>query len=229
MRWLWRRMPLVHAVLLGSACGVTDTDEPTPVDTVAVHRTTLELATGNTGALEATVTDGSGNVLRDRRVIWVSANPIHRDRVGQRRGDRREPRGKSTLQPRRKGNQAIANVTVLPLPARVTTVRIAPDKVDLFVAAGANLVATPFDSRGCADRVAEPSSGRRTTRSSLPSLRRAASQHSCPAPRLSRPSSTASPATRTCRVTLVPVCEGHDHACESVRRCGKNHDAHGTR
>ena len=56
MRWFWRRMPLVHAVLFASACGVTDTDEPSPVESVVVTPPTLEVGAGATGALDAEVT-----------------------------------------------------------------------------------------------------------------------------------------------------------------------------
>ena len=80
MRRFWRGMPLVHAVLLGSACGVTDTDEPTPVETVVITPTSMQVATGATGALDAEVKDPAGNVVRDRRIVWASANTHDRDR-----------------------------------------------------------------------------------------------------------------------------------------------------
>ena len=48
------------------------------------------------------------------------------------------------------GKSGIASVTVVPAPAKVASVQIVPDKVDLVVAAGTNLVATPYDSRGAA-------------------------------------------------------------------------------
>ena len=75
MRLFWRRMPLVHAVLVASACGVTDTDEPSPVESVVVTPSTLEVGAGATGALTAEVTGMGGTVLRDRKIVWASANP----------------------------------------------------------------------------------------------------------------------------------------------------------
>ena len=48
------------------------------------------------------------------------------------------------------GKSAIASVTVVTTPPTVASVRIAPDRVNLFVAASANLVATAYDSRGAA-------------------------------------------------------------------------------
>jgi uncharacterized protein YjdB len=147
MRWLWRGMPLVHALLLGSACGVTDTDEPTPVGTVNVTPPTLELVAGNTGSLSAEVTDGAGNVLRDRRVVWASANPGIAT-VSDNGVVTGVSAGHVEVAATSEGKSGIANINVLPVPARVAMVRIAPDNVDLFVAAGTNLVATPYDNKG---------------------------------------------------------------------------------
>lgn len=149
MRWFWRGMPLVHALLLGSACGVTDTDEPSPVGTVKVTPPTLELVAGNIGALDAEVTDGAGNVVRDRRVVWASANPGIAT-VADNGVVTGVSAGRVEIAATSEGKSGIANVNVLPAPARVATVRIAPDKVDLFVAAGASLVATPYDTKGAA-------------------------------------------------------------------------------
>jgi len=147
MRWIWRGMPLVHALLLGSACGVTDTDEPTPVATVEVTPPSLELVTGNTGALDAKVTDGAGNVMRDRRVVWASANPGIAT-VSDNGVVTGVSAGRVDVAATAEGKSGIASVNVLPAPARVATVRIAPHNVDLFVAAGTNLVATLYDNKG---------------------------------------------------------------------------------
>jgi uncharacterized protein YjdB len=149
MRWFWRRMPLVHAVLLGSACGVTDTDEPTPVDTVVVTPTTLEITTGGSGALDAQVTDAEGKPVPGRRVVWVSANPGIAT-VSDKGVVTGVSAGHVNVAATTEGKSGVAAVTVLATPARVATVRIDPDKVDLVVAAGTNLVATPYDSRGTA-------------------------------------------------------------------------------
>ena len=149
MRWFWRGMPLVHAVLLGSACGVTDTDEPIPVGSIEVTPATLEVAAGATGSLEARVTDASGAELRGRRIAWASSNPA----IATVSGNgvvTGVSAGRADIVATSEGKSDIANITVTPLAARVTSVRIVPDKVDLVVASGTNLVATPYDSRGTA-------------------------------------------------------------------------------
>jgi uncharacterized protein YjdB len=140
-------MPLVHAVVLGSACGVTDTDEPTPVETVVVTPATLSVSAGGTAALEAEVVDGVGNVIRDRRVVWASANPSIAS-VSDNGVVTGVSAGRVDIAATSEGKSGIATVTVVALPARVTSVRIAPDNVSLFVAAGTSLVATPYDSKG---------------------------------------------------------------------------------
>jgi len=48
------------------------------------------------------------------------------------------------------GKSAVASVTVVPVPPRVASVRIAPDNVYLYIAAGDDLVATPYDPNGVA-------------------------------------------------------------------------------
>jgi uncharacterized protein YjdB len=149
MRWFGRGMPLVHAVLLGSACGVTDTDEPVPVETVVVSPATLDVLTGGTGALEAQVKDASGNVLRNRRVVWASANPAIAT-VSDNGIVSGISAGRVNVAATSEGVSDMASVTVVAAAARVMSVRIAPDKADLFVAGSTNLVATPYDSRGAA-------------------------------------------------------------------------------
>lgn len=149
MRWFWRGMPLVHAVLLGSACGVTDSDEPIPVDNVVVTPSALEIAAGATGSLDARVTDASGAELRGRRVVWVSSNPSVAT-VSSSGVVTGVSAGRANIAATSEGKSDIAAVNVLAAAARVASVRIAPDKVDLFVAASTNLVATPYDTRGAA-------------------------------------------------------------------------------
>jgi uncharacterized protein YjdB len=147
MRWFGRGMPLVHAVLLGSACGVSDTDEPAPVETVVVSPATIDVLTGGTGALEAQVKDASGNVLRNRRVVWASANPAIAT-VSDNGIVAGVSAGRVDVAATSEGVSDIASVTVVAAAARVSSVRIAPDKADLLVAGSTNLVATPYDSRG---------------------------------------------------------------------------------
>lgn len=149
MRWSWRGMTLVHAVLLGSACGVTDTDEPTPVETVVVTPTSMQVATGATGALDAEVRDAAGNVVRDRRIVWVSANP-NIATVSDNGVVSGVSAGRVDIAATSEGKSAIASVTVVTTPPTVASVRIAPDRVSLLVAGSANLVATAYDSRGTA-------------------------------------------------------------------------------
>jgi uncharacterized protein YjdB len=147
MRSFWCRTPLVLAVLLGSACGVTDTDEPTPVDTVIVTPPTLEVMAGASGALDAEITDGAGNVLRDRRVVWASANPDIAT-VSENGIVSGVSAGHVDIAATAEGKSGVAVVTVVAVPARVATVRIVPNQIDLVVATGTNLVATPYDNRG---------------------------------------------------------------------------------
>ena len=147
MRWFWRGMPLIHALLLGSACGVTDTDEPTPVGAVEVTPPSLELMAGTIAALDAKVTDGAGNVMRDRRVVWASADPgiATVSDAGVVTG---VSVGRVNVAATAEGKSGIASVNVLPIPQRVATVRIVPNNVEVFVASGASLVATPYDNKG---------------------------------------------------------------------------------
>jgi len=146
MRWYWRRMPLVHAMVLGSACGVTDTERP-PVGAVVVTPDAIELPAGGTAAFDVQVTDAAGNVLRDRRVVWASADPSIAA-VSDRGVVTGMRPGRVEVAATAEGKSGLATVSVVALPARVTSVRIEPDHLDLFVAASANLVATGYDSRG---------------------------------------------------------------------------------
>jgi trimeric autotransporter adhesin len=147
MRLVWRRMSFIHAVLVFSACGVTDTDESAPVDTVIVTPPTLELGAGATGSLDAIVTGIGGVELRDRRVVWASANPDVAT-VSARGVVTGVSAGRVDIAATAEGKSGVATVTVIPAPAKVASVKIAPDEVALVVAAGTNLVATPYDSRG---------------------------------------------------------------------------------
>ena len=147
MRWIWRRMPLVHALLIGSACGVTDTSEPTPIESVVVTPTSMQVTVGTTGALDAELRDVSGNVVRNRRVVWATANPSIAT-VSDNGVVSGVSAGRVDIAATAEGKSGIASVTVMTAPARVASVRIAPDKVSLFVAGSTTLVATPYDSHG---------------------------------------------------------------------------------
>ena len=149
MRWLWRGVPLVHAVLLGSACSVGDSNAPTPVESVAVTPQVLQLVAGTAGALVAEVKDGSGNVLRDRRLVWASANPAIAT-VSDNGVVTGVSAGSVDIAATSEGKSAVASVTVVPVPPRVATVRIAPNNVELLVAGGADLVAIPYDNKNVA-------------------------------------------------------------------------------
>jgi trimeric autotransporter adhesin len=147
MRLVWRRMSIVHAVLVVSACGVTDTDEPSPVESVVVTPPTLEIGAGATGTLDAEVSGVGGTVLRDRRVVWASSNPGVAT-VSDKGVVTGVSAGQVEIAATAEGKSGLASVTVIAAPAKVASVKIAPDKADLFVAAGTSLVATAYDSRG---------------------------------------------------------------------------------
>lgn len=147
MRGFWRGMPLSLALLLGGACGVTDTDEPTPVDTVEVTPSALDVMAGTIAALNAKVTDAAGNDLRNRRVVWASADPGIAT-VSDNGVVTGVSVGRVAVAATVEGKSGIASVNVLPIPQRVASVRIVPANVDVFVAAGANLVATAYDNKG---------------------------------------------------------------------------------
>jgi trimeric autotransporter adhesin len=149
MRWFWRGMPLVGAVLFASACGVTDADEPIPVTEIAVSPTSMQVATGGTAAIDVEVKDASGNVVRDRRVVWASSNP-NVATVSENGVVTGVSTGRADIAATSEGKSAIAAVTVVSTPAVVASVRIVPDRVSLLVAGAANLVATAYDSRGVA-------------------------------------------------------------------------------
>src|SRR5829696_1450323 len=149
MRWCWRGMSLVHAALLVSACGVTDTDEPPPIESVAVSPPSMQLTAGATGALDVEVKDATGNVVRDRRVVWATANPAIAT-VSDNGVVTGVAPGRVDIAATAEGKSAIASVTVVNTPPTVASVRIVPDKVSLFVAASSNLVATPYDNGGTA-------------------------------------------------------------------------------
>lgn len=149
MRRLWRAVPLVHAVLLGSACGVSDTNAPTPVESVVVTPQALQLVAGTAGALIAEVKDVAGNVLTDRRLVWATADPAIAT-VSNNGVVTGVSAGNVDIAATSEGKSAVATVTVVPVPPRVSSVRIAPDNVYVYVAGGADLVATPYDGQGTA-------------------------------------------------------------------------------
>jgi len=149
MRRLWRAVPLVYAVLLGSACGASDTQAPTPVESVVVTPQALQLLAGTAGALIAEVKDVAGNVLTDRRLVWASADPAIAT-VSNNGVVTGVSAGNVDIAATSEGKSAVATVTVVPVPPRVSSVRIAPDNVSVYVAGGADLVATPYDGQGTA-------------------------------------------------------------------------------
>ena len=149
MRRFWRAVPLVHTVVLGSACGVSDTHAPTPVESVVVTPQALQLMAGTAGALVAEVKDAAGNVLTDRRLVWATANPAVAT-VSNNGVVTGVSAGSVEIAATSEGKSAVANVKVVPAPPRVASVRVAPDNVYLFVAAGDDLVATAYDPDGVA-------------------------------------------------------------------------------
>jgi trimeric autotransporter adhesin len=154
MRRVQRSIWLVTtaALVAGVACGVTDADRA-GVEAVDVSPETLQLSAGATAALDAQATDAAGNVLTDRRIVWASSNPSVAT-VSERGVVTAIRAGRSDIAATAEGKTGVASVTVAALPARVSSVRIAPASVNLFVAESANLAATAYDSDG------KPISGR---------------------------------------------------------------------
>ncbi len=148
MRWHQRGMALAGtlSVVVVMACGVTEADRA-PVDAIDVSPSELQLSAGATGALDAQATDAAGNVLSDRRIVWASANPSVAT-VSDRGVVTAVNAGSADIAATAEGKTGVATVTVAALPARVSSVRVAPDAVDLFVAQSANLTATAYASDG---------------------------------------------------------------------------------
>jgi uncharacterized protein YjdB len=145
MRRLWRGVPLVHAVLLGSACRVSDSHVPTPVESVVVTPQALEVVAGTAGALVAEVTDGAGNVLRDRRVVWASANPGIAT-VSDNGVVTGVSVGNVQIAATSEGKSAIASVTVVRVP--VSRVTIIPSSVSVGEGKSRTLTAQLTDAAG---------------------------------------------------------------------------------
>jgi uncharacterized protein YjdB len=149
MRWSQRSMAIVCAALSLSsvaACGVTDADKA-PVEAIDVSPDELQLSAGATGALDAQVTDAAGNVLTDRRIVWASSNASVAT-VSERGVVTAVNAGSADIAATAEGKTGVATVIVEALPARVSSVRIVPTSVDMFVAQSATLTATAHDSEG---------------------------------------------------------------------------------
>ena len=149
MRWSRRTMPRVHAMLFlvfAGGCGVTDTDRVS-VEAVDVSPDALQLSAGASGALNAQATDADGNVLTGRRIVWASSNPAVAT-VSDRGVVTAVQAGRADIAATAEGKTGVAAVTVLALPAQVSSVRITPDRLDIFVAQAEGLTAVAYDSRG---------------------------------------------------------------------------------
>lgn len=148
MRWheRWKSLARTLAVVSVMACGATDADRA-PVEAIDVSPSELQLSAGATAALDAQATDAAGNVLGDRRIVWASSNPSVAT-VSERGVVTAVNAGSADIAATAEGKTGVATVTVSALPARVSSVRVAPDAVDLFVAQSANLTATAYDSDG---------------------------------------------------------------------------------
>ena len=150
MRWSQRTMPLVLAMLsmvCAAACGgVTDANRA-PVEAIDISPAALQLSAGASGALDAQVRDADGNVLTDRRIVWASSDPAVAT-VSDRGVVTAVHPGRADIAATAEGKTGVAAVTVLALPPQVASVRITPDRLDLYVAQTAGLRATAYDSRG---------------------------------------------------------------------------------
>lgn len=149
MRWSQRSIPFVHAALCAvcaTACGVTEA-ERTTVEVVDVSPEALTLSPGETGALDAQALDADGNVLIDRRIVWASSNSSVAA-VSDRGVVTAVNAGRADIAATAEGKTGVAAVTVVALPARVSSVRVTPSQVDLFVAQSISLAATAYDNSG---------------------------------------------------------------------------------
>ena len=149
MRLARRTMPHVYAMLFlvfAGGCGVTDAHRVS-VEAVDVSPDALQLSAGTSGALNAQATDADGNVLTDRRIVWASSNPAVAT-VSDRGVVTAVQAGRADVAATAEGKTGVAAVTVLALPAQVSSVRITPDRLDLFVAQAEGLTAVAYDSRG---------------------------------------------------------------------------------
>lgn len=148
MRWHQRSMSLALTLWIVPvlACGVTEADRA-PVEAIDVTPSELQLSAGATAALDAQATDAAGNVLSDRRIVWASANPDVAT-VSDRGVVTAVNAGTADVAATAEGKTGVATVTVVALPARVSSVRIEPDAIDMFVAQSANLTATAYASDG---------------------------------------------------------------------------------
>ena len=148
MRWheRWKSLARTLSVVSVMACGATDADRA-PVEAIDVSPSELQLSAGATAALDAQATDAAGNVLGDRRIVWASSNPSVAT-VSERGVVTAVNAGSADIAATAEGKTGVATVTVSALPARVSSVRVSPDAVDLFVAQSADLTATAYDSDG---------------------------------------------------------------------------------
>ena len=147
MRWFQRTVPLVNAMLsmvCAGACGVTDTNR-VPVEGIDVSPAALQLAAGASGALDAQVTDADGNVLTDRRIVWVSSNPGVAT-VSDRGVVTAVNSGRADIAATAEGKTGVAIVTVFALPvARVT---VTPANPQIEAGKSLTLTARVLDANG---------------------------------------------------------------------------------
>ena len=82
-------------------------------------------------------------VLTDRRIVWASSNPAVAT-VSDRGVVTAVQAGRADVAATAEGKTGVAAVTVLALPAQVSSVRITPDRLDLFVAQAEGLAAVAY-------------------------------------------------------------------------------------
>jgi uncharacterized protein YjdB len=116
-----------------------------PVNSVTIAPTSANVVIGQTTTLAATVKDANGTVLTDRPVAWNSANPTVAtvSATGVVSG---VAVGTATITASAEGKNALATVTVLPVP--VATVTVSPPTLTLTTIQTGTLSATTKDANG---------------------------------------------------------------------------------
>jgi trimeric autotransporter adhesin len=126
------------------ACGVAATDVA-GVSQLVLSATSATVEAGATVTLSATVLDGDGNAVRDRKVVWASEDASIAN-VSQSGVVTGVAAGNVRIAASSGGKSASALITVTARP--VTLVRVTPGSATIAVAGSITLSAEPIDASG---------------------------------------------------------------------------------